>query len=80
MKTENASKPSSAPVMQTALLGERNENEVVGRFTHRTDDDNDLMSVLGGADGFSSGTENFLSVGDAGSAEFLNNERHFDNA
>ena len=51
-------------------------DELVGRFTHCTDNDNDLVSGLCSADGFSSGTENLLRIGNAGSPEFLNDERH----
>ena len=58
------------------FMGE--SNELVGRFTHGTDNNNDLITGLGSADGFSGGTKDFVGIGNAGSAEFLNDERHCD--
>ena len=51
-------------------------DEVVGRFSHCTDDDYDLVSCLCGTDGFPGSTEYFLCIGNASTAEFLNDERH----
>jgi len=46
-------------------------NQDVGILTHRANNHYDLVALLLGADGLACGGEYFLSVGDAGAAEFL---------
>ena len=53
------------------LLSEINER--VGIFAHRTDDHDDLLAFLVGANRFTSGGQNLFAVGDTRPAEFLNN-------
>ncbi len=51
-------------------------DQMIGLMAHRADDHHDLVALLLGANRFAGGGENFLAIGNAGAAEFLDNDGH----
>ena len=49
---------------------------MIGLVAHGADDHHDLVALLLRANRFTGGGENLLAVGNAGAAEFLNNDGH----
>ena len=51
---------------------------MIGLMAHRADDHHDLVALLLGANGLAGGGQNFLAIGNAGAAEFLNDDGHWE--